>query len=343
MDQILSALRAAGEPTRLRLLIILSQAELTVSEICRLLGQSQPRVSRHLKVLCDAGLLERTPEGAWVFYRLSNRGPTAELARVILASMPATDATVARDIKRLEVVKSEHAAAAADYFARSAEDWERLRQLYFSNPAVEEGMLAAIQNTDKENLVDLVDLGTGAGRILEVFASHFKNALGIDASREMLAIARSKLEARGMVHCSVRQADITNLSLADDSADVVTIHHVLHFLDDPFSVVEGAARLLRDHGVLLIVDFARHDQEAFREEFAHRRLGFADSEVRRWCHEVGLNRVSVSHFASPNVDDNASATNTGAIDVPPVTLWVGRRAQSSEKPKTESSRNHQAA
>jgi len=314
-----------------------------VTEICRLLGQSQPRVSRHLKVLCDASLLERTPEGAWVFYRLSNRGPTVELARAILASMPVDDAIVTRDIERLEVVKNEHAAAAADYFARSADDWERLRQLYFANPAVEDGMLAAIKSAEIDQLEDLVDLGTGAGRILEIFADHFSNGLGIDASREMLAIARSKLEARGLQHCSVRQADITNLTLADSSADVVTVHHVLHFLDDPFSVVVNAARLLRDHGVLLIVDFARHDQEAFREEFAHRRLGFADSEVRRWCHEVGLDRVSVSHFASPSVSHKTSGASKNNIDVPPVTLWVARKAQSSRRSKSESSKKTQAA
>lgn len=336
------ALRAAGEPTRLRLLVILSQSELTVSEICRMLGQSQPRVSRHLKVLCDAGLLERTPEGAWVFYRLSNRGPAAQLARRILDAIPSDDATVVRDIERLDVIKSEHASVAAEYFSRSAQDWERLRQLYFSNPQVEAAMLAAIEHAQVE---DFIDLGTGAGRLLEVFSGHVNNGLGVDASREMLAIARSNLEAKGLGHLSVRHADITNLNLADSSADAVTIHHVLHFLDDPYAVVASAARLLRENGTLLIVDFARHEQEAFREEFAHRRLGFADDEIRRWCHEVGLNRVSISHFSSDNDDDRAVSGTDKKLQVPPVTLWVGRRSQSgtARKSKPASKKTNQAA
>lgn len=342
MDQTLLALRAAGEPTRLRLLVILSQSELTVSEICRMLGQSQPRVSRHLKVLCDAGLLERTPEGAWVFYRLSNRGPAAELARRILEAIPTDDTTVMRDIERLDVIKAEHASAAAQYFARSAQDFERLRQLYFSNPEVEAAMLSAIDGGDVE---DFIDLGTGAGRLLEVFAGHVNNGLGIDASREMLAIARSNLEAKGLAHCSVRHADITNLNLADASADAVTIHHVLHFLDDPYSVVASAARLLRDNGTLIIVDFARHEQEAFREEFAHRRLGFADSEIQRWCHEVGLDRVSIDHFASDPGAADAAIESEKQIKVPPVTLWVGRRSQSGKarKGNRANTQNNQAA
>lgn len=340
MERTLLALRAAGEPTRLRLLVILSQSELTVSEICRMLGQSQPRVSRHLKVLCDAGLLERTPEGAWVFYRLSNRGEAAALARRILEAIPQDDATVVRDIERLEVIKSEHAEAAAEYFSKSAGDWERLRQLYFSNPEVEQAMLSAVEGAEVE---DFIDLGTGAGRLLEVFAQHIKNGLGLDASREMLAIARSNLEASGLAHCSVRHADITNLNLSDGSADAVTIHHVLHFLDDPFAVVASAERLLRENGILMIVDFARHEQEAFREEFAHRRLGFAENEVRRWCHEVGLDRVSVSHFSSSQQQKTKNAKSANDIEVPPVTLWIGRRTQSTQKNTKADKKNHQAA
>ena len=328
MDQTLLALRAAGEPTRLRLLIILSQSELTVTEICRLLGQSQPRVSRHLKVLCDAHLLERAPEGAWVFYRLANRGRAAELARLIIASVPGADSTVKRDIERLSSIKAEHAAAAAAYFSRSAADWERLSRLYFANPEVESAMLAAVDDVEIE---DYIDLGTGAGRLLKVFADRVKNGTGFDASREMLAIARANLEAQGLGHCSVRQADITNLSIDEGSADLVTIHHVLHYLDDAADVVASAAKLLRDEGVLMVVDFAPHEQEAFREEFAHRRLGFTDKEVRRWLQNAGFAQVSIHHFdASPDTTrDQADDT----LNVPPITLWIARRTVTSIKRK----------
>jgi len=310
MEPLLAALKAAAEPTRLRLLAILARGELTVTEITRVLQQSQPRVSRHLKLLCDAGLLERLPEGAWVFYRLAERGEGARVARTLLDLLPADDHELARDPERLDRVRRERAERAQAYFRDHAVSWDRIRRLYVGEAAVERAMLKA---AGKGALVDLVDLGTGTGRVLEVFAPKVRHAIGIDESHEMLNVARAKLDARGITNCQVRRGSVYNVPLPSACADVVTIHHVLHFLDDPAAALKEAARLLRPSGRLLIVDFAPHSLEFLRTDYAHRRLGFADDEVARWCKSAGLGAVKVCHLKASGKAGNDTLT---------VALWT---------------------
>jgi len=325
MDQLITNLRAAGEPTRMRLLAILSRAELTVSELCGLLGQSQPRVSRHLKILGDAGLLERSQEGAWVFYRVTDRGDAGRLVRNLVGLIPDDDPEARRDLERLDAIKQEHASAAESYFQQTAEEWDRIQSLYLTDSGVEKAMLDAVGD---EPVSDLLDIGTGTGRMLTVFADRARRALGVDSSRDMLAVARANLEASGLAHCHVRLGDIYQLPLADASTDVVTISHLLHFLDDPSGAIAEAARTLRPGGRMIVVDFARHDIEQLRTEFAHRRLGFTDREVRSWCHAAGLERVAIEHFPG---SDSADPPR------PPVTLWI------AHAPGQSSSSRDQAA
>lgn len=287
MDTILAGLRAAAEPTRLRLLRLLRQGELTVSELTHILGQSQPRVSRHLKLMCEAGLLDRFPEGAWVFYRIAARGPAARLAERLLDLLPADDPVLAQDRTRLEAVQAARAARAQSYFAANAHDWDRLRSLHADETLVERALADAIAGTGTGK-GDLVDLGTGTARMLEVLAPMIASGIGIDLSRDMLALARTNLERAGLTHCMVRQGDITQVPLPAASADTVTIHQVLHYAADPAAVVAEAARILRPGGQVLVVDFAPHDQEALRDHHAHRRLGFADAEVAGWFAAAGL-------------------------------------------------------
>ncbi|GMQ90497.1 MAG: metalloregulator ArsR/SmtB family transcription factor [Gammaproteobacteria bacterium] len=311
METLLNGLRAAGEHTRLRLLAILDRAELTVSEITRILGQSQPRVSRHLKLLCEAGLLDRSQEGAWAFYRLADRDAGARLARALLALLPRDDPQLAQDTRRLEAVKREHVDAAAAYFRENAAHWDRIRSLYIAESDVEKALLEAAGDGPIE---ELLDLGTGTGRILQVFADRVQHGLGVDRSREMLAVARANLERADLRHCHVRQADIYNLPVATASVDVVAVHHVLHFLDDPVAAITEATRALRPGGRLLIVDFAPHQLEFLRSEYAHRRLGFADVEIIRWCESAGLVDVSVRHLTTTRQQANNALT---------VSLWAG--------------------
>ncbi|HSS64199.1 MAG TPA: metalloregulator ArsR/SmtB family transcription factor [Gammaproteobacteria bacterium] len=316
MEQLLAGLRAAAESTRLRILAVLSRTDLTVSELTQVLGQSQPRVSRHLKLLCDAGLLTRFQEGTWVFYRLADQGPGADLARAVLAELPGDDTYLARDLERLDAVRRARAEAAAQFFKENAPRWDRIRSLYVPETEVERAMLEAVKD---RRVDDLLDIGTGTGRILQIFADRVRRGLGIDLSREMLAVARSNLEKRNLRHCHVRQGDIYNLAVPQGSMDVVTIHHVLHFLDDPAAAIREAARVLRPDGRLLIVDFAPHQLEFLRNEYAHRRLGFTDEEVAGWCKATGLEGLRIEHLR---------AKGKKSKDKLIVTLWAA--AQNKE-------------
>ena len=293
VEAVLTGLRAAAEPTRLRLLALLAQGDLTVSELTHILGQSQPRVSRHLKLMCEAGLLDRFPEGAWVFYRLAGRGAGATLARSLLALLPEGDSHLALDRQRLETVRTARGEKAAAYFRDNASRWNDIRSLHVDEAEVEAALIGALADRPVR---DLVDLGTGTGRVLELLGPRVESAIGIDLSREMLAVARANLDRADLRHCMVRQGDITQLPLADGSADAVTVHQVLRYAAEPALVVAEAARLLRPGGVLVVVDFAPHGLETLRESHAHRRLGFADAEVADWFAAAGLIPENARHL-----------------------------------------------
>ena len=285
MEHLLAALRAVAEPTRLRLTALCARGELTVSELTQILGQSQPRVSRHLKLLCEAGLLDRFREGSWVFYRLSQSSPVGALARQLVAACGETDPTVALDLQRLAVIKRQRADLASAYFRENAAQWHRIRSLYIDEREVEAALVQVIAAADPR---DLLDIGTGTGRMLEILAPRVERALGIDQSREMLAVARVNLERAGLENASVRLGEMYHLALPDAAFDAVVIHQVLHYADRPAAVIAEAARVLRPNGILVVADFAPHALEFLREEHAHRRLGFTDGEVAEWSSAAGL-------------------------------------------------------
>jgi ubiquinone/menaquinone biosynthesis C-methylase UbiE len=281
-------LKAAGESTRLRILALIAEAELTVSDLTEILRQSQPRLSRHLRLLAEAGLVERFREGSWAFFRLGERGSAADIARTMIARLDAEDPVIARDRERLAAVRIARATAAQNYFRRHAAEWDRIRKLHVADAAVEDAIRTAL--ADKP-IRSLLDLGTGTGRMLEMFAADIERGLGLDLSLDMLALARARLDRAGLKNCSVRQGDIYDLALARDSFDVVIIHQVLHFLDDAPRAIREAVRVLRPGGQLLVVDFAPHDLEFLREEHAHLRLGFAADTVSQWLEAAGLDIV----------------------------------------------------
>jgi ubiquinone/menaquinone biosynthesis C-methylase UbiE len=285
MDHLLAALRAVAEPTRLRLVVLCSRGELTVSELTQILGQSQPRVSRHLKLLCEASLLDRFREGNWVFYRLSRSSPASALARHLVEACGVADPTIALDLQRLSAIKQQRADLASAYFRENAAQWHRIRSLYVDEREVEAALVEIIAAADPR---DLLDIGTGTGRMLEILAPGVEHALGVDQSREMLSIARVNLERAGLANGRVRRDDMYQLALPDASFDAVVVHQVLHYADRPAAAIAEAARVLRPHGILVLVDFAPHALEFLRDEHAHRRLGFADGEIAEWCHAAGL-------------------------------------------------------
>jgi ubiquinone/menaquinone biosynthesis C-methylase UbiE len=286
MSKLVAMLRAAGDPTRLRLLLLLRQAELTVSELIEIVGQSQPRVSRHLKLLGEAGLLERFKEGSWVFYRAADRGKGAELGAA-LAKLAEPELSQA-DTTRLTLVRRARAQAAAAYFKANAPEWERIRALHAPEKDVE---AAIVRRMTTRPIHNLLDAGTGTGRMLELLAPHAGRAVGVDVSPEMLAIARDRLLRGNLTNAQVRLADTYRLPFAaggPDAFDAVIFHQVLHYLDDPGAAVAEAARVMAPGGRLLIADFAPHALEFLREDYAHRRLGFSDREVEGWFASAGL-------------------------------------------------------
>ncbi len=284
MDSLLMGLRAAAEPTRLRILALCAHAELTVSDLTQILGQSQPRVSRHLKLLVDADLLEREREGAFAFYRLAREGAGGALAAALVDLIPDDDRELALDLERLQAIKDSRAEAAAEYFRRNAGDWHRLRSLHVDDAEVEKALLALLPQAAE----DLLDIGTGTGRMLELLAPRFERALGIDQSREMLAVARAGIERAGLRNVTVRLGDMYQLPVGSGSMDAVVIHQVLHYAEQPGDAVAEAARVLKPGGVLVIADFAPHGEDSLRRDHAHRWLGFADAEIARWCRAAGL-------------------------------------------------------
>ena len=287
MDKLVSMLRAAGDPTRLRLLLLLRQAELTVSELIEIVGQSQPRVSRHLKLLGEAGLVERFKEGSWVFCRAADRGTGAELGAAVAAL--ADPNLQEADRARLANVREARAATAAAYFKANAKEWERIRALHASEKEVETAIARHLTARPIENFLDA---GTGTGRMLELIAPHAKRAVGIDVSPDMLAIARDRLLRADIHNAQVRLGDTYRLPFLNGAAgngfDVVLFHQVLHYLDDPGAAVAEAARVMAPGARILIADFASHHEEFLREEYAHRRLGFSDREVEDWFAAAGL-------------------------------------------------------
>jgi len=290
-DQAVEVLRAAGEPTRLRILALLARDELAVLELCKVLGQSQPRVSRHLKLLAEAGLVERFPDGAWVFYRLATAGEPHRFVEEALRLVDPADPVLLRDVERLQAVRQERDAEAGEYFARNAARWDEIRSLYVSETDVEAAILRAAGPGPFRRLIDL---GSGTGRMLMLLGPHAENAVGLDLSQQMLNIARRQVTQAGLERCELRHGDIFGTRLPDHSADLVVVHQVLHYLTDPAAALKEAGRLVSEGGRLLIVDFAPHKLEFLREQHQHRRLGFSEAEMGRWLAEAGLDDVQAA-------------------------------------------------
>jgi demethylmenaquinone methyltransferase/2-methoxy-6-polyprenyl-1,4-benzoquinol methylase/ArsR family transcriptional regulator len=312
----LDALEAAGEVTRLRLLALLNDAELTVTELMTILGQSQPRISRHLKLLVEAGLVDRHREGAWAFFRLSEGGPADALVRDVLKGMDENDPVLPADRSRLAEVRRARAEQAARYFSEQARNWDRLRSLHVAEDIVE---AAVLEIAGTQPVQSLLDLGTGTGRMLELLAPLAERAIGVDQSPPMLNLARTRLERAGLRNAQLRQGDIYALPVEQESCDLVIVHQVLHYLDDPGRALREAARMLRPGGRLLVIDFAPHSHEFLREQHAHRRLGFAVEEIEGFMKEVGLR--DFSHRALAGTRKQHQLT---------VSLWVGRDARPAQ-------------
>jgi ArsR family transcriptional regulator len=301
--------RALADPTRLRIVNLLRAMELSVGELAQVLGQSQPRVSRHVRILIDAGLAERRKEGSWVFLSLGPRERIEPLFAMLdrWSGVEGEDPWAIADAARLAAVRADRAAAAARYFEARARDWDQIRSLHIAESDVEAAIGRALGDRPVGRLVDI---GTGTGRMLELFGPAADHALGVDRSPEMLRLARAKLGQAGLPAAELRQGDMYALPLASGSTDTVIIHQVLHYAQQPAGAVAEAARLLVPGGRLLIVDFAPHEREELRESDAHLRLGFPDEVMLKYLETAGLDGRVVEHLEGGELT---------------VTLWAGER------------------
>jgi len=310
LDSMVDILKAAAESSRLRILVLLSRGDLTVSDLTEILGQSQPRVSRHLKLLLEAELIGRYQEGSWAFFRLSDADWARAFVLRLVGDIRPADPQVERDFERLAAVKHRRQDRAAEYFSSNAASWDQIRSLHAPDKAVEAALLKLV---GKRPFQAMLDLGTGTGRLLEIFAPLYRRGIGIDMSREMLAVARANLDRAGVANAQVRQGDIFSPPVERDAFDLVTIHQVLHYLDDPGRAIAEAARLLRPSGRLVIVDFAPHALEFLRDQHAHQRLGFSDRQIADWFAEAGLDLEESQEF-------EPRGSGAGLT----VKLWLGR-------------------
>ena len=320
MERHALALKTLGHPERLRILALLSRGELTVSELVQILNLSQPRVTQYIKSLETAGIIERLKEGSWVFSRI-RRGNEAisALVATTLATLPAHDPILTADLRRLEDVRAERSVAAEAFFANVANDTGTLGDEYIPKANIE-SMLRKMAG--KGPFEYMVDLGTGTGRMLEVFADRVTRGSGIDNNVHMLKVARHKLAKNNYNHIRVRQGDLNSTPLESELADLVTLHQVLHYLDDPQSAIIEAARLLTRNGIILIADFETHDQDEFRTEYAHRRLGFDDNDIEDWLAGAGLSLTRVETIKTQSSRPN-------------VKIWLGETRISARQKKAK--------
>ena len=325
MEKLLKGLRAAAEPTRIRILLLCQESSLTVSDLTQILRQGQPNLSRHLKLMVAGGLLERSREGSFAYYSVARRGEAGELAATLCRLCPIDDAILQRDRLQLQQIKANRAARAHEYFSKNAESWDEIREIYSNNRVIEQKIielaheqLQILPRSDKngqilpQKIPCHIDLGTGGGRILEVLAPYCLHQIGIDQSREMLAVARAKLDAAPFRHITLRHADLYDVPIEAGAANLITLHHVLHYLDAPKRALSEAARLLAPQGVLVMADFMAHERQELRDEHSHLWLGFSHSEISTMCQAVGL--APPRHFIIPKQDKSG-------LDV---VIWVAQ-------------------
>ena len=283
MERLLASLRAVAEPTRLRLLALADRGAFCVSEFTEILGQSQPRLSRHLKLLCDCGLLDRVREGANVWFTLPHGAP-GSLARDLVARLPDDDPVLEADRRQAARVLAERARVASESFRRQGADWDEMRALDLPAAAVEAALLRLVP----EQADALLDIGTGTGRVLELLGPRISQGVGVDASKAMLALARARLARAGLSHCSVRLADMYRLPLADASFDIAVMQMVLHYAEEPQGALAEVARVLRPGGQLIVIDLAEHDQADVCARLAHRWPGFSDATMHDLLQGAGM-------------------------------------------------------
>lgn len=309
MAASLDIFRALADPTRLRIFHLLRTMELAVGEIAQVMEQSQPRVSRHIRILVEAGLVDRRKEGSWVFLMPGQSVASRAMLDWFDQITPSGEELlwIEADSARLAAVRADRSAAANQYFAEHAEEWDAIRSLHVAEAEVEGAMARML---GERPLGRLLDVGTGTGRMAELFGGAATSVVAVDRSPDMLRLARAKLPADDPGKYRLAVGDFNALPLEDRSADTIILHQVLHYAQAPATVIAELARLLADDGALMIADFAAHDREDLRTRAAHARLGFSDEQMTGWFRQNGLDMTAVESLSG---------------DALTVKIWMGGR------------------
>ncbi len=314
LDNVIQAMKAVGEETRLRILNLLIHSELNVQDIAAILGQSQPRISRHLKLLDESGLIERIREGNWVYCKLNHDSNLIKLIDFVNTNDFDKDVKIRLDSLRLDELKNKRQIASVDYFNRIARDWDQISKLHINSDQIEKNIIDILK--DRNHYKKIIDFGTGTGRMLEILNNYYKEAVGIDNNHHMISMARSRIDSLELKKCQIRYSDITNTSFNGNSADLVVIHQVLHYFDNPYDVIKEASRLLKVNGELFIVDFSSHSIELLRSKYSHRRLGFSSDQMNELLKN---NNIKVIEFRELKRESESTDENLT------VTLWLGKK------------------
>lgn len=310
MEKYASILKALGHTDRLRIIVLLSRGELTVTELVSILELSQPRITQYIKSLEAVDIIERLREGSWVFSRLKRGHRDVDaIVSTVLNAIADDDPLFVADNERLNSVRESRSRAADAFFASVAHDKGQLGNEYLPQETIEAALLKCVESKSFDRMVDL---GTGTGRMLELFAEAIQSGVGIDSNPDMLKVARHKLAADEFSHVSVQLGDLLQTPFRDGSADLVTLHQVLHYLDDPREAIYEASRLLTIGGDLIIVDFETHNEDRFRDDYAHRRLGFSTEDMSEWSASNQLELSVIKRVSNP--------------DSPAVIIWRARKA-----------------
>lgn len=286
--------KGLADDTRLRIMLLLQAMELSVGELAAVLAQSQPRVSRHLKILDAAGLIERRKEGSWVFLRPALprlASPAAKHLDAFLRRHEALGNALVqqhtKDCTRLHAIIADREQRAANFFAEHADHWDAIRSLHIPETKVEGALEELIGD---EHLGRFLDIGTGTGRMIELFFNRAKHCIGLDRSPEMLRLARAKLQHFAASNVELVLADFNALPSFNDGFQTIMLHQVLHYAQNPQTVIDEAAKVAAAGAQIVIVDFAAHSLDELRERHAHARLGFSDEQMLTMLAKAGFSQ-----------------------------------------------------
>ena len=319
LENTIQAMKALGEETRLRIMSLLAHSELNVQDIAVILGQSQPRISRHLKLLDDSGLIRRIREGNWVYCKLNHNTDFIKLIHLIDNKVFTSDEKIQLDLLRLKELKDQRQIESIDYFNRIARDWDQISKLHVNSDHIEKNIIDILR--DRNHYKKIIDFGTGTGRMLEILDGYYNEAVGIDNNHHMLSIARSRIDALELKKCEIRYSDITKTLFSSNSVDLIIIHQVLHYFDNPSDVIKEASRLLKINGEVFIVDFSSPSIELLRSKLSHRRLGFSSDQMNELFEKNNIEVLGFRELKMQRDSINEDSVNENLT----VTLWLGKK------------------